>query len=137
MYNLATLYPSVSVVPSSVTRNIYTFNTSKGNKTSSRTPSRGISSYQTRSSKHIQPYPPTKYSGIVLHQTAAQRRYLLGNITSVSLNATNGIFKATASKQSSNWYRWCIFLTHSGIKEKKFNPTSLAQRSTWNYSHRM
>ena len=52
------------------------------------------------------------------HQTAAQDRYLLDIIASVSLNASNGIAKATSTKQSGNWDRWGTFLKYSGITEK-------------------
>ena len=63
------------------------------------------------------PHTPPIDSGILPHQTAAQRRYLLGIITIGSLGTTNGISKATASKKSGNWDRWCTFLTNSGITD--------------------
>ena len=56
-------------------------------------------------------------SGIVPHQTAAQERFLLDIIASGILDASNGIAKATATKQSGNWYMWCTFLKHSGIED--------------------
>ena len=39
-------------------------------------------------------------------------------IATVSLDASNGTSKATATKQSGNWYRWCTFLKKSGIAEE-------------------
>ena len=101
----------------SVTRHTYTHNTSREPKTSSWIPFHGISKGQTRHSQKYQPYPITIDSGIVLCQTAAQERYLLYIIASVGLNASNGIAKATATKQSGNWYRWCTLLKHSGIAD--------------------
>ena len=65
----------------------------------------------------FQPQPPTKYSDIIPHQTAAQRRYPLDIIASGSLGATNIITKVNVAKQSGNWDRWCTFLTHSVITE--------------------
>ena len=47
-----------------------------------------------------------------------QERYLPDIIVSGSLDASNGISKATATKQSFNWYRWCTFLKHSGIADE-------------------
>ena len=52
------------------------------------------------------------------HQTAAQERFLFVIIASGSLDASKDISKATATKQSGNWYRWCIFLKHPGIADK-------------------
>ena len=39
-------------------------------------------------------------------------------IASGRFDASNGISKATATKQSDNWYRWCTLLKHSGIIDK-------------------
>ena len=55
---------------------------------------------------HFQPNPTTTDSGIVPHQTAAQEIYLLDIIAIGSLDASNGIAKANATKQSVNWDRW-------------------------------
>ena len=52
------------------------------------------------------------------HQTAAQERYLMDIIASGSLDASNGIDKDTATKQSGNWDRWGTLLKHSGITDK-------------------
>ena len=68
--------------------------------------------------KKIQLHPPNTCSVIVPHQTASQRRYRMGIITSGRLEVTNGIAKANAANQLGNWDRWCKFLTYSGITEK-------------------
>ena len=57
-------------------------------------------------------------SGIVPHQTDAQKRYILYIIASVILNSSNSITKATATKQSGNWYMWCTFLKRSVITDE-------------------
>ena len=44
--------------------------------------------------------------GIITHQKSAQKCYLLDIIASVSIDISNGISKATATKQSSNWDMW-------------------------------
>ena len=54
----------------------------------------------------------------VRHIGAAQERYILDIIASVSLYAFNGTAKSTATKQSRNWDRWGTFLQHSGITDK-------------------
>ena len=102
----------------SVTRHPYTHNTSREQKTLSRIISHRISTCQTRHSKTIQPIPTTTYIGIVPYQTDAQKRYLPDIISSVVLNASNGIDKAISTKNSVNWGRWCKFLKHSGISDK-------------------
>ena len=66
----------------------------------------------------FQPNPTTTDSSIVPHQRAAQERYLLDIIASGSLDASNSISKATATNQSSKWYRWCTFIKHSGIGDE-------------------
>ena len=66
----------------------------------------------------FQPNPTTKDSGIVPHQTAAHKRYLLDIIDSGSMNTFNSITKDTVTNQSSNWGRWCTFLKHSVITYK-------------------
>ena len=48
----------------------------------------------------------------------AQERFILDIIARSSLHASNGITKATATKQSGNWYRWCTFPKNSGITEE-------------------
>ena len=57
-------------------------------------------------------------SGIVPHQTATQERFILDIIASGSLDASDGIAKATATKKSGNWYRRCTFFKHSGIADE-------------------
>ena len=42
----------------------------------------------------------------------------MDNIARGSLDASNGIAKSTATKQSGNWYRWCTFIKHSGTADK-------------------
>ena len=50
--------------------------------------------------------------------TSRQKRYLLDIIASDSLDASNGIAKATATNRSGNWYKWCTFPKHSVIADK-------------------
>ena len=64
-----------------------------------------------------QPNTITADRGIVPHQTAAQESYLLDIIVSGSIDASNGIAKATATKQYGNWGSWATFLKHSGITD--------------------
>ena len=60
----------------------------------------------------------TSYSGIIPHQNYTQRYYLLDIFTSSIRDTTEGITKATATKQSINWERWCTLLTYTGIANK-------------------
>ena len=80
-------------------------------------PLKGFTHIQPDPHKNFQSHPHTTDSGIVPHQTAAQRHYLLDIIASVSLNTTNGIAKPTATNQSGNWYRCWKFLTNSDITD--------------------
>ena len=50
--------------------------------------------------------------------TSRQKRYLLDIIASDSLDASNGIAKATATNRSGNWYKWCTFPKNSVIADK-------------------
>ena len=54
---------------------------------------------------------------------------LLGIIASGSLNASNGIARATATKQSGNWDRWGTFLKHSGITDEFLGGIPQEQRT--------
>ena len=65
--------------------------------------------------KYFNQILPQHTAGFFSHQTADQERYL---IASGSLNASNGIAKNTATKQSENWDRWGTFLKNSGIANK-------------------
>ena len=62
------------------------------------------------------------------HQTAAQEQFLLGIIASGSLDASNGIAKVTATKQSGKWYRWCTFLKHTGTADEILGGIAQEQR---------
>ena len=77
----------------------------------------------------FQPNPITTDSGIVPHQIANQERYLLDIIASGSLDASNNIAKANATKQSGNWYRWCTPLKHSLIADKLLGEIPQKQRT--------
>ena len=57
----------------------------------------------------------TSDSGIISHQTATKRDYLLDIFTSIIFYTTEGITKASATKQSGNWEIWYTLLTHTGI----------------------
>ena len=48
----------------------------------------------------------------------AQECCLLDIIASGSIDASNGVAKATATKHYSNGYRWCTFIKHSRITDK-------------------
>ena len=106
--------------PSSVTRHPYAHNTLKEHKYHCGLSFKRFPHIILDPHQNLQPHPPTTDSDIVPHQTAAQKRYLLGIIPSVSLGKTNSIVKANVPKQSSNWCRWCTFLTHSSITYKFF-----------------
>ena len=77
-----------------------------------------FSDFRPNTHENFQPNHPTKDSVIVPQQKASQKRYLLDVIVRVNLNATNGIIKATTTKQSDNWDRWRKLLKHSVIAEK-------------------
>ena len=66
----------------------------------------------------FQPNPITTDSGIVPHKTSAHKRYLLDNIASGRLDASNGISKVTATKQYGSWDRCYTFLKNSGITDE-------------------
>ena len=57
-------------------------------------------------------------SGIVPHQTAVQKHFLLDIITSDSLDDFNGIANANATNQSGKWYRWGTFIKHAVISNE-------------------
>ena len=69
-------------------------------------------------------------SGIVPHQTDAQDCSLPDIISSGSIEASNGIAKATATKQSGNWYRWCTFIKHSVIADESLGDIPQEQTET-------
>ena len=85
-------------------------------------------SYQTITKKY-RPNPTTTNSGIIPHQTSAQERQLLDIIDSRIFGASNGIAKATATKQSGKWYRWCTFLKYLGIVDELLEVIPQEQRT--------
>ena len=89
----------------------------------------GFLHVRTDTHKKIQLNLITTDSGIVPHQTVAQKRDLLDIITSGSLDASNGITRANATNQSSNWDKWCTFLKHSGITEELLGGIPQEQRT--------
>ena len=95
-------YPAFSDGPSSVTIHPYTHNTSREQKNHYVFPIMLFPYIRPDTHKLFQPNPITIDSVIVPHQTAAQKRYLLYIIASVSLDASKGITKSTATKQSGH-----------------------------------
>ena len=79
--------------------------------------------------KILQQNPTTIDNGIVPHQTAAHKSYLLDIITSSTLYDSNGISKATATNQSGNWYMWCTLLKHSVITDELLGGIPQEQRT--------
>ena len=63
-------------------------------------------------------HPNTTYSGVITHQTAEQRDYILDIFASSILETNKNIFKPTETKQSVNWDIWCKLITHSCVKVK-------------------
>ena len=66
------------------------------------------------------------------HSTSnhAHKYFFIDTVTSRNLDMTNGISKATVTKHSGNWKRWCKLLTHTGIKKKFIEKTLLLSSFT-------
>ena len=117
-----------------VTRYSYNLNTSREPRKSYRTRCQGTSTFQIITSQNF----PTPLSHHIQrnHSTSNCRPARLSSeyCHQRHLNPTNGIYKFTATNQSSNQERCCTFLTHTGIKNTLLDKTPQGDNTTQAFS---